>query len=43
MNQPRPVSNLVVVGSSAGGIDALSVLVASLPEGFPAPVVIAEP
>ena len=42
MNQPRPVSNLVVVGSSAGGIDALSVLVASLPEDFPAPVVIAQ-
>ncbi|CAN5748310.1 hypothetical protein BH23ACT11_BH23ACT11_11130 [soil metagenome] len=33
---------LVVVGSSAGGIEALSVLVSSLPEDFPAPVVIAQ-
>ena len=33
---------LVVVGSSAGGIDALSRLVASLPPNFPAPIVIAQ-
>jgi two-component system, chemotaxis family, CheB/CheR fusion protein len=34
--------HLVVVGSSAGGIEALGVLVASLPENFPAPVVLAQ-
>ncbi|MBA2300449.1 MAG: PAS domain S-box protein, partial [Chloroflexi bacterium] len=33
---------LVVIGSSAGGIEALSRVVASLPEGFPAPIVIAQ-
>ena len=33
---------LVVVGSSAGGIDALSVLVSTLPALFPAPIVIAQ-
>src|SRR5262245_63407216 len=36
------VSQLVVVGASAGGIDALSTLVATLPKGFPAPIVIAQ-
>lgn len=34
--------HLVVVGASAGGIEALSVFVASLKQGFPAPVVIAQ-
>jgi len=34
--------NLVVVGSSAGGIEALGVLVGSLAEDFPAPLVIAQ-
>jgi two-component system CheB/CheR fusion protein len=33
---------LVVVGASAGGIDALGELVAHLPENFPAPVVVAQ-
>lgn len=33
---------LVVVGSSAGGIEALSTLVASLPAGFPAPIILAQ-
>src|SRR5215510_8258195 len=33
---------LVVVGSSAGGIEALSILVNSLPKDFPAPVVLAQ-
>ncbi|HUP83226.1 MAG TPA: chemotaxis protein CheB [Candidatus Limnocylindria bacterium] len=33
---------LVVVGSSAGGIDALSELVATLPGNFPAPIVVAQ-
>jgi two-component system, chemotaxis family, CheB/CheR fusion protein len=32
----------VVVGSSAGGIEALSVLVSSLPVDFPAPLVLAQ-
>ena len=35
-------SQLVVIGSSAGGIEALSRLVASLPADFAAPVVIAQ-
>ncbi|MGB3683883.1 MAG: CheR family methyltransferase [Rubrobacteraceae bacterium] len=35
-------THLVVVGSSAGGIGALSGLVANLPEGFAAPVVVAQ-
>ena len=35
-------SQLVVVGSSAGGIEALSELVSTLPEDFPAPVVLAQ-
>ncbi|MDQ3613190.1 MAG: PAS domain-containing protein, partial [Chloroflexota bacterium] len=33
---------LVVVGSSAGGIEALGTLVAGLPADFPAPIVIAQ-
>lgn len=33
---------LVVVGASAGGISALSVLVSTLPADFPAPVVVAQ-
>lgn len=39
---PRGVQQLVVVGSSAGGIEALSELVKALPEDLPAPVVIAQ-
>ena len=35
-------SELVVVGSSAGGIEALSILVSTLPEDFPAPLVLAQ-
>ncbi|HEX3270099.1 MAG TPA: CheR family methyltransferase [Ktedonobacterales bacterium] len=39
----RPMLDaLVVVGSSAGGIEALSTLVASLPAGFPAPIILAQ-
>ena len=34
--------DLVVVGSSAGGIEALSILVSTLPEDFPAPIVLAQ-
>ena len=35
-------AQLVVIGSSAGGIEALSRVVASLPADFPAPIVIAQ-
>jgi two-component system CheB/CheR fusion protein len=35
-------SQLVVIGSSAGGIEALSRVVGSLPPDFPAPIVIAQ-
>ena len=35
-------SQLVVIGSSAGGIEALSRVVASLPSDFGAPIVIAQ-
>jgi len=34
--------DLVVVGSSAGGIEALSILVSTLPTDFPAPIVLAQ-
>src|SRR5687767_15362297 len=40
--QPAPGSQLVVIGASAGGIEALSRVVASLPQDLPAPVVIAQ-
>ncbi len=39
MPDERSFSHLVVVGSSAGGVEALSELVSTLPEGFPAPVI----
>jgi len=42
MTKDRSFSHLVVVGSSAGGIEALSQLVSALPEKFPAPIVIAQ-
>jgi two-component system CheB/CheR fusion protein len=35
-------THLVVVGSSAGGIAALSGLVSSLPDDFDAPIVVAQ-
>ncbi|MGE3269900.1 MAG: CheR family methyltransferase, partial [Chloroflexota bacterium] len=34
--------DLVVIGASAGGIEAISRLVATLPDDFPAPVIIAQ-
>src|SRR5690349_8978320 len=34
--------NLVVVGSSAGGIEAVSTLLSGIKPGFPAPIVIAQ-
>src|SRR5690348_11790861 len=36
------INDLVVVGSSAGGVSALSVLVSTLNKNFPAPVVLAQ-
>src|SRR5205085_3799308 len=42
MNGGVESRHLVVVGSSAGGIEALSILVGGLGEGFPAPVVLAQ-
>ena len=36
------LGELVVVGSSAGGVEALSVLVSNLPSDFPAPIVLAQ-
>src|SRR5579875_978982 len=42
MSEQKPPSNLVVVGSSAGGIEALSMLVSTLPANFPSSIVIAQ-
>ena len=42
MSEVKASSHLVVVGASAGGIDALSTLVATLPGDFSAPLVIAQ-
>lgn len=42
MPEKKEGSHLVVVGSSAGGIDALSTLVSTLPAHFPAPIVVAQ-
>lgn len=42
MSDKRPFSHLVVVGSSAGGVEALSEFVSTLPEDFPAPIVAAQ-
>jgi two-component system, chemotaxis family, CheB/CheR fusion protein len=39
VSDERSFSHLVVIGSSAGGIEALSELVSTLPEDFPAPIV----
>src|SRR4051812_38365914 len=39
---PQALSQLVIVGSSAGGIDALSTVVGSLPAELPAPILIAQ-
>ncbi|HEX6289418.1 MAG TPA: CheR family methyltransferase [Herpetosiphonaceae bacterium] len=42
MSDSAPPVQLVVVGASAGGIEALLTLVATLPPEFPAPIVIAQ-
>jgi two-component system, chemotaxis family, CheB/CheR fusion protein len=36
------VSSLVVIGSSAGGVEALSELVTTIPRDFPAPIILAQ-
>jgi two-component system, chemotaxis family, CheB/CheR fusion protein len=42
IEDPIQKDDLVVVGSSAGGVGALSTLVTTLPKAFPAPIVIAQ-
>ena len=39
---PLLLCDLVVIGSSAGGVEALATLVATLPPDFPAPIVLAQ-
>lgn len=41
-DEPKTHDDLVVVGSSAGGVGALSVLVNTLHKSFPAPIVLAQ-
>src|SRR5712691_10979927 len=41
-NGSSGTGDLVVVGSSAGGVEALSILVSTLPADFPAPIVLAQ-
>src|SRR2546430_16406790 len=41
-NTPHGATDLVVIGSSADGVEALSVLVSTLPGDFPAPIVLAQ-
>lgn len=42
LSENTPVSQLVVIGASAGGIEALCRLVSTLSKAFPAPLVIAQ-
>jgi two-component system, chemotaxis family, CheB/CheR fusion protein len=42
MSGDQKLYDLVVVGSSAGGIEALSLLVSTLPTDFPSPLVLAQ-
>src|SRR5262249_46931616 len=42
MTNEDVVAQLVVVGASAGGVEALSVLVSTLPAGFSVPIVVAQ-
>lgn len=41
-NTPSTADDLIIVGASAGGIEALSTLVSTLPADFPAPIVLAQ-
>jgi two-component system CheB/CheR fusion protein len=40
--KPSSPSQLIVIGASAGGIEALSVVLSRLPANFPAPIVVAQ-
>ena len=40
--QPTKAEQLVVVGASAGGIEALLTLLSSIPDGLAAPMVVAQ-
>jgi two-component system CheB/CheR fusion protein len=42
MSETQVPGQLVVVGASAGGIEALSTLVSTLESGFPAPIILAQ-
>jgi two-component system CheB/CheR fusion protein len=42
MSDKKSPPQLIVIGSSAGGIEALSTLVSTLPTPFPAPIIIAQ-
>jgi two-component system, chemotaxis family, CheB/CheR fusion protein len=42
MAEDNTISHLVVIGASAGGIEALTRLVSTLPEDLPVPIVIAQ-
>jgi two-component system CheB/CheR fusion protein len=42
MSTPIALPHVVVIGASAGGVEALSTLVSTLPVPFPAPIVIAQ-
>src|SRR5438552_13204722 len=39
-NEPRPIHDIVVIGASAGGVEALSTIVERLPNSFGAAVCI---
>ncbi len=42
MTRGQGVTQLVTIGASAGGVETLSTLVATLPAAFPAPIVVAQ-
>lgn len=42
MAEQRPTSQIVVIGASAGGVEALSALVQTFPTDLPAPIVVAQ-
>lgn len=42
VKQEQMMYDLIVVGSSAGGVEALSILVGTLPANFPTPIILAQ-
>lgn len=42
MTENESSSHLIVIGASAGGVDAISRMISTLPADFPAPVVVAQ-